>query len=330
MNHKIFVTIAVVLTLIGALLVINNAKAGTCGPLLDPINDINWQCVFPIRTGGVVEYSNGQPDPSEETQDPLCSCQIGGIPYFGISASYWEPFAIMDSVKDPYCFMPLATEMSVGSAGRGQGNLTQKQGVKSVFAQVHYYKFPAFNLLELFQDLPCNSGETEFDVAMMTEVIPTWNDQIMALIMNPEAVLFGNPATILACTAEVARLLVSGKPIDYMYWCMGSWGSAYPLAGTTTNASYIEANAAITAKGLYSMARTGLLLDRAVSQCGSVYTPIWRKSHYKMQQMRPVKDSQCRSIGASSLIWGAGKNPPFKGDNFSWMMFRKNRCCMGL
>lgn len=325
-NYRIFV---VLFTVVIAQLAIKNTLAGQCGPALNPISDINWQCVFPIRTGGVAEYANGQPDPSNETEEPVCTCSIGGIPYFGISASYWEPFAIMDSVVDPWCFMPLATEMNVGSPGRLHGNFNRKAVKNSLFAQVHYYKFPAFNLLDLFQDLPCNSGETEFDVAMMSEVVPTWNDEIMALILNPEAVLFGNPATVLACTAEVASLLTTQKPIDYMYWCMGSWGSAYPLAGSTANTDYVEGNAAIAAKGLYSMARSGLLKDRAVSQCGSVYTPIWRKSHYKIQQMRPVKDAQCRTIGTSGLLWTQGKNPPFKGDNFSWMLFRKNRCCIG-
>jgi len=308
---------------------INDASAGKCGPPLNPIADINWQCVFPIRTGGVAEYGNGQPDVSNETDAPVCTCSIGGIPYFGVSASFWEPFAIMDSVADPWCFMPLGTEMDMGSKGRLQGNLNRKAVNASIFAQIHYYKFPAFNLLEMFQDLPCNNNEMEFDLAVMSEVIPTWNDEIMALLLNPEAVLFGNPATILACTAEVASILVTKKPLDFMFWCMGSWGSAYPIAGSSSNTDYVAGNAGIAAKGIYMMGRNGLLKDRAVSQCGSVYTPIWRKSHYKMHQMRPVKDSQCRTIGESGLLWTHGKNPPFAGDNFSWMLFRQNRCCIG-
>jgi hypothetical protein len=56
---------------------------------------------------------------------------------------------------------------------------------------------------------------------------------------------------------------------------------------------------------IYMMGRTGLLLDPGVDACGSVYTPIWKKNHYKLQLMRPVKDHACRPIGMSVLGLGA-------------------------
>jgi len=324
-----FLYFAFALILFFILLSTKQVMAGRCGPPINPIMDVNWQCMFPIRTGGMVEFNNGQSDPSTQTENPTCLCMKAGIPYLGISASYWEPFAIMDTVSDPWCFMPLGTKSPAGIPGKLRGNQNRKTVKSSVFAQAHYYKFPALNLLELYQDLPCNSGEKEFDLALMTEVIPTWNDEIMALMLNPEAVLFGNPATLMACVAEVTTLLAAGKNIDYLYWCMGSWGSAYPLAGSATNTDYVEANASIAAKAIYLLGRTNLLKDRAVSQCGSVYTPIWNKSHYKMHAMKPVKDGTCRPIGTSGLLWTHNKNPVFMGDNFSWMLFRKNRCCVG-
>jgi len=311
------------------LLTLGESQAGRCGPPINPVTDVNWQCIFPIRTGGVVEFSAGQRDPSNSTEDVTCTCMKGPVPYLGITVSYWEPFAIMDSVTDPWCFMPLATTISAGQPGRLGGTYSRTETGTLSFAQVHYYKFPVFNLLDMFTDLPCNDTEVEFDLAMMTEVVPTWNDEIMALVLDPEAVLFGNPATQIACSADVSSIVTRDKPLDQLFWCMGSWGSAYPIAGTSNNSDFIEANAAIAAKGIYMMARSSLLKDRAISVCGASYSPIWRKSHYKMQLMKPVRDSQCRVIGEPGLLWTHGKNRPYAGDNFSWLLFRKNRCCVG-
>lgn len=305
------------------------AIAGKCGPVMNPVTDINWGCMFPMRTGGLVEFSNGQSDPSSTTENIPCRCMKGDLPYLGIPWSYWEPFAIVDTVSDPWCFMPIATDMSPAQSGKLGGSYNRKEVKASVFAQMHYYKYPAFNLLDIFQDLPCNSGEVDFDIALMTEVLPTWNNEIMALLLNPEAVLFGNPATMMACAAEVSTILAAGKALDSLFWCMGSWGSAYPLSGTSGLTDYVEANAAIAAKGLYFAARSHMLKDRAEDICGSVNTPIWRKSHYKMQMMKPVRDSTCREIGKPGILWSYAKNPAFAGDNFSWMLYRKNRCCVG-
>jgi len=306
-----------------------SSVAGRCGPPLNPVMDVNWQCIFPIRTGGVIEYSAGQKDSSSETDDVTCLCMKGAMPYLGITVSYWEPFAIMDTVTDPWCFMPLGTTVSAGQAGKLGGVNTKTELGGKTFAQMHYYKFPVFQMLDMFTDLPCQDGEMEFDLSMMSEVIPTWNDEMMALMLNPEAVLFGNPATQLACSADVTSIVARGKPIDQLFWCMGAWGSSYPIAGTVSNDDFVEANAAIAAKGIFFLSRSSLLKDRAESVCGSTYSPIWRKSHYKMQLMSPVRDSSCREIGKPGVLWTHAKNKPYAGDNFSWLLFRKNRCCVG-
>jgi conjugal transfer pilus assembly protein TraU len=65
---------------------------------------------------------------------------------------------------------------------------------------------------------------------MMTEVMPTWQSGALAAIIQPESILFGNPAAGLACMADSAAA-AAGTVLDPLFWCMGSWGNTYPLAG---------------------------------------------------------------------------------------------------
>lgn len=312
-----------------ALLISAPVLAGKCGPEpINPITDIAWQCIFPIRIGGTLQVKANAPDDPDMINSPICTCMMGPVPNVGMTVSFWEPARIIDTVSDPFCFLPLGAKLPNPTPGQLGGGLQRTPDQQSVraFAQMHYYIFPAWAVLDMFVDLPCVEKK-EFDVAMITEVLPTWNDEVMALMMNPEAILFSNPATQLACMADsVAATL--GMPRDELFWCMGSWGGSYPLAGAITGSEYVAANAGLAARGIYTMARTGLLLDHAENMCGAVPTPIWRKRHWRLQEMKPVVDNSCHVIGEPGVLWTQGKNPPKGGDNFSWMVFRKTNCCV--
>jgi len=300
------------------------ASAGKCGPdFVNPITDVNWQCIFPIRIGGLMQVSaGGIPDP-DPINDPICTCPPA---FIGINVSFFEPARMIDTVSDPYCFMAAGTQLANPSPGQLAGGLHRHDATARAFEQMHYYIFPAWAVLDMFVDFPCIDAKG-FDVAMISEVLPTWNNEITGAILNPEAALFGNPATQLACAADATGAMV-GYPLDSLFWCMGSWGNAYPLGGSITATDYVEANAGLAARSIYFMGRTGLLLDPGVSSCGSVPTPIWKKKNYRLQVAKPVRDSSCRVIGQSGLLWTHVKNPPMAGDNFAWMVFRKVKCCV--
>jgi conjugal transfer pilus assembly protein TraU len=152
-------------------------------------------------------------------------------------------------------------------------------------------------------------------------------------LINPEALLFANPASQLSCIPDSTAANL-GYPLDSLFWCMGSWGSAYPLTGTIPERDTTTANAGLAARMLFKLSREMLLWDTASNACGPVMAPIWRKSHYRLQIARPVKGNDCIPIGRSALLWGSGKNPPGGAganapDNFLWILTRKNKCCIG-
>lgn len=293
---------------------------------INMLTGISWQCTFPMRIGGVVQLGSNEPESGDTTMDPVCICNGGNAPKVGISVSFWEPARIIDTVSEPYCMMVMGTSLGNPAPGSLDGSLGRTGSQSKAFQQMHYYIFPAWAILDMFTDIDCleNKG---FDVPMMTEVVATWNNEILSLIVNPESVLFANPVSNLACAADAASSLV-GMPRNELFWCMGSWGNTYPLAGSITSTDYVEANAGLAARSIYYMGRIGLLRDTGLDGCSSMYTPIWRKNRYKLQLISPVKDNTCHKIGQSGLLWTAYKQPPQGGDNFMWMMFRKVNCCV--
>lgn len=172
----------------------------------------------------------------------------------------------------------------------------------------------------MFYDIPCLDDEG-YDVAMMTEILPQWNNDILSLIINPEALLFANPISTITCSADAAAASF-GMPLNALFWCMGSWGNAYPLSGSITSTDYVEANAGIAARTIYMMGRLGLLWNTSDDGCYRELAPIWRKDRFKLQMMRPARSTTCLPIGREGLLWTGGKHDPRK-DNFMWMMFEK-------
>lgn len=314
-----------VISILLLILLFPNKSYPECsGSFINPITDICWKCMFPIKIGGVLNISFGDvPPDNEEIKNPLCVC--GMPPKVGLTTSFWEPSRMAETVKDPFCFTLLGTQLTSPSGGTLGGD-NKKSGGYKTFAQSHYYIFPVWGILDLFVDLPC-VDRTDFDLAYMTEVDPLWNDDMLAFIINPEALLFANTPAQLSCIGDAIAATTS-SPYNNMYWCMGAWGSFYPLAGHIGKSNYIEANAGLAARMLYKLSRELLACDPAADICGCAQRPIIRKTNYRLQLVKPVRDNDCYPIGKSSVLWETNKNPAFGGDNFLWMIFKKNLCCM--
>ena len=296
---------------------------------INPITDVRWDGVFPIEIAGVEIKGPSEMKNPDQLSSVVCMCREGNSLRIGVTASFWEPSRIIETTKIPYCFPTLGgLRLSEPNPGTKQGSEDhRKQHVKQ---NAHWYIFSVWHILDLFMDIPCLLPDG-FDIAYLTEIDPTWNDDIVGFLLNPEALVFANPIAQIACIADSVGSLI-GWPIDPLFWCIGGQ-SAYPLTGNIREKNYIAANAQLAARMVYKMCREALTWDPAVDKCGAVITPIWIKSHYKMHMVKPVR-SQIISVGRPSIVWEHGKNPPFgtsKGapDNFSWMLFRRVKCCLG-
>jgi len=301
------------------------------GSMINPISDIAWQCIFPIAIMGV-PFDIGDHPPDYDTTDLFCDCpgKDGSYYGFGFVVDFWEPARMVDTVTDAWCFPGLGMDWQntgqVGSGYSGGGQLRLMEE-NIAFQHYHYYIMPFWALLELYTDIPCiGDGET-FDIAMVSEVRPDWARDMVAAELYPETSLMANEFVVLACVAD-AVMATAMQTINALYWCMGSWGTTYPMTGHITAQDYVEANAGIAGKAMYVQARTAMLGDRATNYCGTTYLPIWVKSHWRMQEVDPVADPQCHNIGEPGILWTAGKAPVGLMDNYSWLLFRKVKCCV--
>lgn len=290
---------------------------------LDLIGKIDYSAMFPLRIAGATIVPGRIPDIGGHISSPICVCN-DPFPRVGIPVSFFEPSRIIEVVSDAWCFptfgFGFGTKLGGGTYGDGQDR-------QKTFYQSHYLIMPIYALLEILTDFVCLQS-TGVDYAWVSEVDPLWNSDTLSAFTTPEALLFGNPISNLACIADsVASTLFN--PIDLLFWCKGTWGNAYPLTGWTNTKNMVEDSASVAASMVYRLHRNLVLWGSwgQAGLCGYYPAPIWRKSAYRLQLVSPWP-SYATTIGTSGLIWTAGHNPPFLGDNFGFVLFKKRDCCV--
>ena len=293
---------------------------------VDIILKADYTAMFPLRIAGIPIVPGRIQDVGGSVSSPICICK-DPIPRIGIPVSFFEPSRLIEVVKDPYCFPSMGFGLTTSGGTLGGTSGDDGSGNQSTFYQAHYYIFPIYALLELLTDFICLQS-TGFDLAYLTEVDPLWNNDTLSAIINPEALLFGNPVANLACMADAVTSAVF-EPLDALFWCKGSWGNAYPLTGQTGGDGYVEGSASVAASLIYKLHRQLVLWGSwgQAGLCGYYPAPIWRKSAYRLQIVTPIPSVYATTIGTTGTIWSFGKNPPFVGDNFSYLLFKKRECC---
>ena len=324
--------LAIMILLLLVVSIPNNGYAVCKGKFFDPITDIDWWGIFPISIGGITIFKSPIPTPKFPGGSPICICGKPPRVRVGIKVGFWDPARLDEIVKDAWCFPSIGTGLK--SSGFLNGSSTEKNAkANEVFRQAHWIWMDVFSLVGLFVDYSCFSP-MEFDIAYITEVDPSWNSDIISFILEPESLLFANPLAQVTCAVDSIAATMQ-YPLDPLFWCMGTWGSSYPLTGHWSGKDKTAAAAAIGARLIYKLGREGILWDSAVSYCYSFPSLIWFKSHYRMQEARPLRSAWVIPIGMSDLPWGVAANPPISGghgaeDNFLWVIFKERACCMGI
>jgi len=319
------------------LFIFQTSQADCYGKLVNPVTDICWGCIFPISVGAFTVFEGAEDYDTSNFPSPVCACG-SPIPRIGITVGFWEPVRLVDVVREPFCFVNLGgTKIDPGvfSAARGAQSYDDSSTRSSNY-QVHWYEYPALYWLELISFILCLE-EGEFDIAMMSEYDPTWDDDLLSLIVTPEAALFGNVIAQTACVADCVAASTGKLPIDALFWCSGCNGSIYPLSGSIANqTSEIQGSVLLTERMTFKLHREGLLLGSMgqLGLCGKYYMPIMDKSQYKTQMTYPVTASDdgggvlaCNPYGSTTVLWGSGKTVPRTGEDFGYVVWRKRNCC---
>lgn len=298
------------------------------------ITDICWDCIYPVRIGGM-EVGEGH-IPSDAADDITCSCpDDNGIPQGGFSEGMWEPARLIETTRLPYCAPALGgifvSETTAKLWGGASSRRQETAGSAINFYNYHVYAFPVMAMLDLFFERSCAPDYTDFDMLFVSEIDPTHNDDELAFALQVESMLFSNPVALAACLPESAGLSAGLQPVDSLFWCAGSWGGLYPFTGHVSGNSHIVRNSSlITARALAKMSRVGYE-RRTVGEdamCEAPYTPFLKKSQYQIGQFYPIPETDdLHWIGENLFRWGEHRSLPHTGEDQVWVIWRWTDCC---
>ena len=316
------------------------ARAACEGKIPDFISDICWSCMFPLRVGRVLVKGDGQLD-NDYLNHIICPCYEPPRIRIGIPIGFWEPARFVEVTRTPYCLVSLGgLQLDVGIGVREPGARTGSaaQGTTSfAFYHAHWYANPLLHWLGVLLDFDCLE-RTGFDLAYVSELDPTWEDDQLAAIVNPELGLTASLPAVAACAADCAAATL-GWPRDELWWCVGCTGTMYPATGNVAaHVSGRQSSALIAARMAMRMHRTGAAhyTHGEEAQCGQGWLSLrLHKKAYKMSMVLPRAQAKtggrcCQPFGSSPELWASGSEWPVTGEDFSYLLFRKRDCCAGL
>ncbi len=317
----------------------------TCTPdptaPLEILSSLCWSCMFPLKVSGVPVAEGPLPETTAAvgaSSAPICVCPTPVGPRPGITVSFYNPNKLIETVKDPMCSPSIGIDLGASGAikmlaGNKSAFKQQAGDVKLATFQAHSLAFTPLKAMDLLTDFVCVEAPSILDYLYVTEFDPLWQSSMLSTLINPEAILFGSPVAQLACIADAVSSNFR-TTLDPLFWCMGSWGNAYPLDGKTTqNDDWVQGAQAISAKLIYKLHRELLLWDESgrYTVCAKIPMPLWNKSMYRMQIVRPIPHPIANVIGESGMLWlwSIGKNIPMdpRGNNFSFVLFSRRGCC---
>lgn len=357
-SHRRRGGLVAMLLLIG-LVVFSVASADAYCPKTDILSETFsktcWECTFPlsligmtvmnISEDGVVPALGPGLAPDFPPQLCGCICLLPGVCIPGLPLGVFLPTHLIEVVRNPLCF-PSLNGISLGAdptfinRGLAKANGDEIDHNFSYY-HAHFIIFPLWALLGPGFDIACTnpfSSGNALDIAYLSELDPMWDDDTLSTMMFPEAFLLANPAATAACSVDSVASAVSW-PIDELFWCAGSFGNIYPPTGFVGGAwsGQVKPAALILTRLLAKLARTGTELYWAAHMeliCTDIPTFLIVKSQYKFQLLYPIPNTSldggacCSPLGRTQLRWGLAKTYPVDGDDFVFLLWKLQRCCL--
>ncbi len=307
------------------------------GKFINPITDVCWSCLMPITIASISIGKTSKPKnrDTKNPSSPICGCMKAGLPVPGVSIGFWEPVRLIDVTRTPYCMVGLGG-IEIMHERRKISSYRRAPDVHSSFYHLHYYIYPLLYWLELVTDFVC-LDKGSFDLAYMSELDISYNDEKVQNLLHPENILFGNPLAQAACSIDCTAATVS-LPRDELFWCAGCLGNMYPFSGY--NADHyggVQNSNLLAIRTLAKFHRIGLAQRTATSDgkvngelCQKNYAPKIVKSQYKLQMVYPKSSSgdfACVPLGMTDLFYGAFKEFPNDGQDFGYLLWQKKNCC---
>ncbi|MCU6237565.1 conjugal transfer pilus assembly protein TraU [Morganella morganii] len=298
------------------------------GKFVNPITDICWNCLFPMTIGNVPVFPGIAPD-TENPSMPIQICQMGILYRIGLAIGYWEPFALTDVTRSPYCMVNLGGfNLNIGKMGGGTAGQSDKEA-PGAFYHVHWYKYPLTYWLNIITSAGCLQAG-DMDIGYLSELDPMWEDSSLSSVIAPEAFVFANPVAQGACAAD-AIASAFNKPLNVLFWCAGSQGSMYPFTGYTSNEFSPQASSVLLSERMaFKLHRQGMIMNSTgqnTAVCYEYPSPVMPKDRYRYQMVNMYPDTaMCHPFGRSVMHWQVGHASPASRKNFGYLIWRKRNC----
>ncbi len=300
-----------------------------------------WACLFPIVSMGIkVPFGGGEDElPEDRSRKFICVCRDKmNVPYFGMLWGNWQPTRVVEFVRKPGCLAFLdGMKLKISSAAFGEmESETGENASSGAQGNYHIYAYPLLIMLNMMETTSncIKDSYMDIDILFMSEVDPTWNDDELAFFSSPEAALVNNPVGQLACIGDAVSSTVLKRPVNSLFWCAGSWGVMYPLAGSPVgDDGALDFSSLMLDRVLFALHRRGFLQvtygDAAL--CKGNYSPHMPKTQYKFTMLYPVPETHTSHVsGEATLRWGTGRMVPVTGEDYVYLVWAWNDCCMPL
>ena len=274
------------------------------GVFKELIGGVCWSALFPLRIAGSTWFGGNSGVPNGAASGAVCEC--GGswkhltLPTVGIQIGYWQPTMLIEAVSHPFCspvlggvsLSPSSTTGNqwTGSWGGNIGTGTSTAQHNSTFFNVQLWTFPLITMMQLANIPDCNTGYSGMNLMLMSEVFPTWNNDLLSFLASPEELLYDNPIGLIGSAEECAQESVGAQPIDNEYWTAGCWGLLYPMVGSNLDGNDpIQASSMDVSRMIAMGFRLGFL-ERTMGNstlCGPRRTYVLPKAQFRFQILFP-------------------------------------------
>lgn len=313
--------------------------------IINPITDVCWKCVFPLKIAGKKVAKGGENSfESASAKKGLCHCpaeKLGLPTLVGIPISFWEPTRVIEITRNPGKLVALGgMKLPVMKNSKKGAVSSSGRGSQTASYYVHCYEYPIFNLLNLGTSLVCTEFEKKsffVRIPYLSELDPEWHNEKLSKYLNPESLLFANPLAQVSCAPDCIASTIQ-KPNDLLFWCAGCQGSLFPLTGFVANhIGGLQSSLLLMQRVIAKLHQRGGLKTYSEgdpltkkSYCQKGYSRRVKRSQYKTQLVYPVSMTKgpCQALGKTELFWGAGKSFPVKGEEFCYILWTERRCCL--
>lgn len=330
-------------------------------------DQVCWSCFL----NDLNMFGVGRKPDGAASSAPMCSCPDDlGVPEIGWPLGFWSPTRVYEQVTTPWC-SPGLGGIRLQNTYTGLGYVTKQKetsGQTTAFFQSHSYSFPLMQMMELLILPSCTTGYYDFDLLGITEINPMWNNDLLALILSPSAILFSSPLARIWCAEDCVSSTLNDQK-ETSYGCAGCDGHLYPLTGNVNPApDQVAASSLIMQRNLAISHRAGTEVKTIGSEarCEPEYAPFIPRSQYKMSMMYPVPQASetgvlgfestsdmdsgsfqdvlagqsgdmdrfnecCQPMGMSTSRWCTpvgGRTRPGKDSAYLYLLWQYRDCCV--